>query len=79
MNIQLPTGKTMTISAYEYLFCYKDEEMDLFYQACIAEDLGTELNNPFSRRKEGSVRMEQDEEINIEEIPDESALEDFEL
>lgn len=48
MNIQLSTGKTITISSYEYFFILKDEEIDIFYQSCIADDLGMHIDDPFS-------------------------------
>jgi hypothetical protein len=50
MNIQLPTGKTLSVSTYEYLFVLKEEDVDLFFQACIADDLGQEINHPFSNK-----------------------------
>lgn len=50
MNINLPTGKTIFISAYEYFFVLKEEDVDAFFQSCIADDLGEEINNPFSNR-----------------------------
>lgn len=50
MNIQLVTGKTVSISVYEYLFVLRDDDMDMFYQSCIADDLGIEINNPFSNK-----------------------------
>ncbi len=50
MNINLPTGKTIFMSAYEYFFILKEEDVDAFFQSCIADDLGEEINNPFSNR-----------------------------
>lgn len=47
MLINLPNGKTISISAYEYLFMITEKEIDLFYQSCMADDLGTEIDNPF--------------------------------
>ena len=70
MNIQLPTGKTISVSVYEFYFLLKDDDMDDFYQSCMADDLGTELNNPFSNRA-SQGRLEIPEEPEIEE--------DFEL
>ena len=50
MNLQLPTGKTLSISIYEWLFVLKDEDVDEFYQSCIADDLGIDIENPFSNK-----------------------------
>lgn len=50
MNIQLSTGNTIYISCYEYLFVLKDEDVELFYQQCIADDMGVYIDNPFSNR-----------------------------
>jgi len=61
MNIQLPTGNTISVSAYEYYFILKEDEVDLFYQSCIADDLGTYIDNPFSN-KSYSSKLEVDEE-----------------
>ena len=51
MNISLPTGKVLSISVYEYLFLIPEEEVDLFFQSCIADDLGTIIEDPFSNRE----------------------------
>lgn len=50
MNVQLPTGKTISISVYEWLFVLKEEDVDQFFQSCMADDLGIELENPFSNK-----------------------------
>jgi len=65
MNIQLPTGNTISVSAYEYYFILKEDEIDLFYQSCIADDLGTYIDNPFSNRKHSLEVKEEDEEKDI--------------
>lgn len=67
MNIELPTGKTLYISTYEYLFVLKDEDMDGFYQSCIADDLGTYVESPFSSRT-NSARLELEDVPEFEEI-----------
>jgi hypothetical protein len=67
MNISLPTGKVLSISVYEYLFLIPEDEVDLFYQSCIADDLGTMIEDPFSN-KEHLGRLEIDE---VPDIPDE--------
>lgn len=68
MNIQLPTGKTISISVYEYLFILKDEDMDTFYQNCIADDVGNYIEDPFS---DASMKgkLEVDEPVEIPEVP----------
>ncbi len=50
MNIQLPTGKTISISVYEFFFLLKEEDIDGFYQSCMADDLGQHIESPFSNR-----------------------------
>jgi hypothetical protein len=67
MNISLPTGKVLSISVYEYLFLIPEEDVDLFYQSCIADDLGTIIEDPFSN-KEYFGKLEIDE---VSDIPDE--------
>ena len=63
MNIQLPTGKTIVVSLYDYLFVLREEDVDLFYQSCIADDLGEQINNPFSNRgSTGKIHVDEDEE-----------------
>lgn len=62
MLVNIPTGKTINISVYEYLFVWKDEDMDEFYQMCIAEDLGNHLENPFSSHNSGlPVEVEEED------------------
>lgn len=63
MNIQLPTGLTISVSAYEYLFLLKEDEVDMFFQECIADNLGSYIEDPFSG---GSSK----ERIKLDEIPD---------
>lgn len=69
MFIQLKTGKTIYVSAYEYLFLLKDDEVDEFFQACVADDLGDYIENPFGNRV-ARGRIEAEEVPEIEEIPD---------
>lgn len=68
MNISLPTGKVLSISVYEYLFLIPEDEIDMFFQSCIADDLGTMIDDPFSN-KEYFGKLEIDE---IPDIPDET-------
>lgn len=74
MNIQLPTGKTVSISVYEYLFILKDEDMDIFYQNCVADDVGNYIEDPFSDASMKGKLIEEDEptipEVPIGETPD---------
>jgi len=72
-NIQLRTGNTIYISVYEYYFKLKDEDMDLFFQMCEADNLGIQIDNPFSDRRHSSTV--QDEETTAE-IPEDSIIED---
>lgn len=64
INIQLPTGNTISVSTYEYYFILQDEDMDNFYQSCIADDLGTYIDNPFSNRVHSSKLEVDEEDIN---------------
>ncbi len=60
MNIQLATGNTITISVYEWLFILKDEDIPLFYQACMADDLGVYIDNPFSNKSARTIDVEEE-------------------
>lgn len=73
-NISLPTGKTIYISDYEYYFQLQDEDVDNFFQSCIADDLGRFIDDPFSNScYRGKLQIE--EFPDIDEIPTD---EDFE-
>lgn len=63
MNIQLPTGKTISVSCYEWLFMLKEEDVGEFYQSCIADDLGIDIENPFSNKIVHG-------KLEVEEIPE---------
>ena len=65
-NIQLRTGNTVYVSAYEYYFKLDDNDIDLFFQSCEADNLGIVIDNPFSNR---IVMGTLDEEI--DQIPEE--------
>lgn len=58
MNISLPTGKVISVSYYEWLFKLKDDEVHGFVQACVAEDLGIVLENPFSAKSLDKLEVE---------------------
>lgn len=62
-NISLPTGKVIYISTYEWLFQLEEKDVDNFYQDCIADDLGSYIENPFS------AVMPQGK-LDIEDVPD---------
>lgn len=66
--INLPTGKTISMTTYEWLFKLKDDEIDGFYQDCIADDLGIEINNPFSGKNHtiGIIIEENQDPIELE-------------
>lgn len=69
MNIQLQTGNTITMSYYEYLFILKDEDMDDFYQSCVADNLGIYIDNPWSgKASTGRLEYEDVPEIDEAEI-----------
>jgi len=72
-NIQLRTGNTIYISVYEYYFKLSDEDMDLFYQMCEADNLGIQIDDPFSNRRfSGNVQ----EEDQPDKISDDNLVED---
>ena len=52
MRIQLPTGLTITVSTYEWLFMLEDDQIEDFYKECMADNLGTQIENPFSDHAE---------------------------
>lgn len=67
-NISLPTGKVIYLSVYEYYFQLEEKDVDAFFQSCIADDLGTYEDNPFSSRTyQGRLEVE-DTPTEIEEI-----------
>lgn len=69
-NISLPTGKVIYLSVYEFYFQLEEKNVDEFYQSCIADDLGTFVDDPFSQRA-APGRLEVEEEPEIEEAPKE--------
>lgn len=70
-NISLPTGKVIYLSVYEWLFQLEEKDIDAFYQSCIADDLGTYEDNPFSQRvHQGRLEVE-DSPIDVEETKSE--------
>jgi len=71
-NISLPTGKVIYISTYEYYFQLEEKNVDEFFQNCIADDLGTFIEDPFSHRmSQGRLEVEDIPEIPEMEIIDE--------
>lgn len=70
-NIQLATGKTIYVSSYEYYFGIDDENVESFFQSCIADDLGSFVENPFNNSPVISGRLEIEViEGTIEDIPE---------
>lgn len=65
MRIQLPNGLTIEVSVIDYLFILEEEDMDLFYQECMADNLGIDIVNPFSRKNIQSLDIDEDEEEDI--------------
>lgn len=72
--IQLETGKTIFISAYQYYFELEDEDVEEFLKACVADDLGIYTDNPFSdaHLKKGMVEVKEEPGEVVEEEEDES-------
>ncbi len=67
-NISLPTGKVIYVSVFEYYFMLDDKDVGEFFQSCIADDLGTFVDDPFSQ-KTTLGKLEVEESPDIEEIP----------
>lgn len=67
-NISLPTGKVIYVTVYEYYFMLEEKDVDEFFQQCIADDLGTFVDDPFSQ-KTTLGKLEVEETPEIEEIP----------
>lgn len=65
-NISLPNGKTIYLSVYEYYFQLDEDDMDKFFESCMADDLGTFIEDPFSK-KISQGRLESDDDLEIEE------------
>lgn len=68
-NISLPTGKVIYLTVYEYYFQLDDKNIDEFFQACIADDLGSFVEDPFSQRKVQG-------KLEVEEVPDIEEIEE---
>lgn len=74
-NISLPTGKVIYLSVYEYYFQLEEKNVDDFFQSCIADDLGTFVDDPFSQRvPHGKLEVEDEPEIE-EKHPEEEVYE----
>ena len=67
--IQIPTGKTIYVSTFEYYFLLREEDVDEFFQSCIADDIGEFMEDPFSNRMARAFVKEEIEE-EIPEISD---------
>jgi len=63
-NISLPTGKVIYLSVLEYYFQLEEKNVDDFFQSCIADDLGSFVEDPFSLRiPQGKLEVEDVPEI----------------
>lgn len=62
-NISLPTGKVIYVSTFEYYFKLNEKDVDEFFQSCIADDLGVEIDHPFSHKTTKG-------KLEIDELPD---------
>lgn len=65
-NISLPTGKVIYVSTYEYYFQLEDKDIHEFFQNCMADDLGSFIDDPFSQ-KMNPGRLEVEEVPEVEE------------
>jgi hypothetical protein len=71
-NVELDTGMTIYVSAYEYYIVLQDEDMEAFFQNCKADNLGVQIDYPFSNRRcMGTLERE-----DAGEIPDDSLTEE---
>jgi len=70
-NISLPTGKVIYVSTYEYFFKLQEEDVDEFFQSAIADDLGIQVEYPFSNKVVfGTLEINDIPEEEIEELED---------
>lgn len=70
-NISLPTGKVIYVSTFEYYFMLDEEAVDMFFQSCIADDLGIEVQNPFSNKcSSGELEIDEYQDIEIPDLKD---------
>lgn len=74
--IQLKTGKTIYVSSYEYYFMLDDNDVEAFFEQCVADDLGTFQDDPFSS-KVVLGKLEIDEEL--PDIEDPSSLDNLDF
>ncbi len=74
MNIQLPTGNTISVSVYEFFFILEEKDVDEFYQSCMADNLGVYIDDPFSNKSYYG-------KLDLEDIPDieETDIKDVDL
>ena len=42
----------MNVSTYEWLFKLEDDEIEDFYKSCMADELGSYIDNPFTTHPE---------------------------
>ena len=73
-NISLPTGKVIYLSVYEFYFQLDEKNVEEFFQSCIADDLGTFVDDPFSQRI-AQGKLEVEDQPDIEEAPIEEPYE----
>lgn len=64
--VNLQTGNTIYVPDYIWYFKLKDEEIHLFLQECVADDLGVYIDRPFSGTGL-KTKLEEDDPI-IDEI-----------
>lgn len=67
-NIQLETGKTLYVPLFEWLFKVEDKDVKEFLQSCVADDLGSFVEDPFCQRVMHG-KLEVEESFDIEEAP----------
>lgn len=56
------------MTAFEWFFMLKEEDVDEFYQSCMADDLGEHIDDPFSGKIiRGRLEIDELPDIIIEE------------
>jgi hypothetical protein len=58
MNISLPNGKFISMNIEDWL-AIPDDKLDEFYQNCIADDLGDEID-PFNENVKSKLNIQKE-------------------
>lgn len=79
-NISLPNGKVIYVSTYDYYFQLEEKDVDEFFQSCMADDLGSHIDDPFSQKASfGKLEVEELPDIENDDIIDPDSIVDQDI